>query len=218
MLKKILPLIRLLAYLLILTGSQPSWAFDLFDPQRGVEKPPPPPAPKPVAKKPPPPPPKKPKPMPPQKDFSLQGVTQLGKNYTVYLQAPDNKLVRVAWRKGQKKPLSGFNDYVLYDVKPRQVKLDYPKDSTCRKSNEAKGVRCLKKSGGAELDLRRGKPTAPQVHIANTQPANQGRLPVPPQPSTQAVTPKRTVIKPEDVPPGMKVVRTPFGDRLVPIK
>lgn len=207
-----LPLISIL----LISYAHSTMALDLFDPRRGAPPPEPvkveepPPKPTPVAPKPQP-----PKPMPPQKDFVLQGTSQIGDKYTAYLQAPDGKTIRQSWKPGQTLTLKGFAGYRLRKVGDKEVEIEYPKESTCRKSDEKKGIKCSKDGLSAQLELRHGQPTAgrPAPPVASAPDAT------PPNAAPEnPVTPKPNIIKPEDVPPGMKIVRTPFGDRLVPIK
>jgi len=212
--------------------SSNSYGFDLFDPDRG--KPPPPP---PKTIKPPPSPKSLPnpfsqsratsprkkfsrkKPRPPQKDFSLKGTSLIGSKRAAILKGPDGKEFVQFLKDNKRTPIKNYANYHLLKVEPGLVRIEYPTESPCEKSNDKKGLKC--DNGAAILSLMSQKALPPR------------KLPQPattPKPATnknEAETNKRRkayqgfkkrVIKDEDVPPGMRVIRTPFGDRLVPIK
>jgi hypothetical protein len=250
-------------YLLVLLLCHLAWpslaeeSFDLFDAERGKEKPPPLPAQPPVEIKPPVTPPKPALPAPPQKDFTLEGTSRIGARVSAMLVAPDGKKVMQTLRDNQATPIKGYEEFKLLSVDARQVEVLYPENSPCRASNLQRGIQCGSDGKSATLNLLNARalpPSAPPpVPIQPGQPApmdnpfaaalqqanqqaNQqagqppGALnPFAPQPSPVGMTgnpplapgqaqpdfrPQR--IRDEDVPPGMKVIRTPFGDRLVP--
>jgi len=199
--------------------------FDLFDDDRGVEKKPDPPPtqPPPVQQLPPPIPKPPPKRVLPQNDFMLRGTSRFGEKYIAILQTSTGKEFFQSWTpKDANMPikLKGFENYTLLKIEPRRVHLAYPDEAPCQKSNlEAKGVEC-QADGSAILTLVRRQaiaaPKQPEAPIAvnpielQQKPENLPDQKRPQQPF------KRRIIKDEDVPPGMRVVRTPFGDRLVP--
>jgi len=201
--------------------------FDLFDDDRGVEKKPePPPVQQPPVQQPPPP---KPKPPPkrllPQKDFTLRGTSRFGEKYIAVFQTPTNKEFLQSWTPKEANipiKLKGFENYRLLKIEPRRVHLAYPDEAPCQKSNlEVNGVEC-QADGSAILTLvRRQAIAAPKQPIVpvveNPTELQQKPENLPDQRRPQQPF-KRRVIKDEDVPPGMRVVRTPFGDRLVPDK
>ena len=215
-------------------------AFDLFDPERGQEKvvqPEPKPEPKPnpfaaAAKKAPPP---KPKRLKPQKDFTIRGISRIGQKYAVVLQGPDNKQFIEYWQSGNAAtPLKNHAQHKLLKVTSREVTIGYPSDAPCQQSKDGKGLTCSKNghTGTISLIQRQAIAVAPPTPPVNAVPSNR---PVNPfeaalkrqreqetaqtnpanaQGNRNTFQPKR--IKSEDIPPGMRVVRTPFGDRLVP--
>jgi len=234
---------RLIAYtsLLILSMNK-IYAFDLFDPERGKAPPPPTVVEQPKPKEEPKPPPVNPfaappKPPPVQRDFVLRGISRIGNIYKIILQPPDGKPAFIQnWKPQEVNKIKGFSDFILLNVESREVKISYPEES-CLKNNSQIGVTCSSDNKVATLELvaRDAIPVA----VAPQQP----ETPPPPNPFALAamsaannVTPEelakreeeiakrrevyqsfqRQVIKDEDVPPGMRVVRTPFGDRLVP--
>jgi hypothetical protein len=234
---------RNLLILFILMYFSTAWAgFDLFNQDRG--KPPEPP-PAPVQPTPPPPaptPPPAPKPPPPpQKDFVLKGTTKLGKNYQVFLQTPDGKDIIYEWtNKDKSSDIEGFADFSVLNVTPREVVIRYPDNAPCQNSHIDRGVMCAADQKTATLKLVRGAPTPPKPiavpppSAVPTAPTAAGGLvpnnpnSPPPSPEAQRLQalfqqaaqqnqPQNAPLKPGENPPaGMKVVKTPFGDRLVP--
>ncbi len=209
--------------------AQKAEGFDLFDPNRGREEPPPPPPkPTPPPPKPTPPPPKRP--MPPQKDFTLQGVSMIGRHQSVMLRGPNGKTVPVRPRQSGPKPMPipGYGGYALLSVSPREVRIQYPEVSPCRKSDKNRGIQCSPDGKFATLSLAHANPLPPKPTPPPQPPGNnpqavdlakrlqelQRQKQNQNQNNPQKFQPRR--IRDEDVPPGMKVVRTPFGDRLVP--
>ena len=234
--------ILIMTLFLVFSSTQAS-AFDLFNPDRG-KPPPPPPAPKPslststfnkttksktklinpfkarVSKKssrkn------KKPKKRPPQKDFVLQGTSRFGSRRAAVLKGPDNKPFIQYFENNTRTPLKGFEDYHLVSVKAREVQIEYPEDFPCHKDKPKKGLKCDKIANGktvAILNLKRNEALpAPKASPKKTAKKSS-------QEDEQKKRKelyknfKKRVIKDEDVPAGMRVVRTPFGDRLVPLK
>lgn len=201
--------------------------FDLFDLNRGKEKAPPP---APVQAPPPPKPlPPPPKPKPPQQDFILRGTNILGKQRSAVLQAPGGKIIVQKLSHGKAVKISGYPEYELLEIAPRRVKLRYPQEVPCSKSDPQKGLRCRSETL-AELNLIRAKPTAPRPQPQ--PPVNpQSTINVPPPASLPGApnnnqpqaNPNQNAgfqphfIKDEDIPAGMRRIRTPFGDRLVPL-
>ncbi len=234
---------RLIAYtsLLILSMNK-IYAFDLFDPERGKIPPPPPTvAEQPKPKEEPKPPPVNPfaappKPPPVQRDFVLRGISRIGNMYKVILQPPDGKPAFVQdWKPQEVNKIKGFSDYILLNVESREVGISYP-EASCLKNNSQIGVKCSSDNKVATLELvaRDAIPAAVAPPPPSTPPPNPFALAA--MSAANNATPEelakheeeiakrrevyqnfqRQVIKDEDVPPGMRVVRTPFGDRLVP--
>jgi len=159
--------------------------------------------------------------MKPQKDFILRGVSRLGKQYRAILELPDGKQKAVRWKPGQKIPIAGFSAYKITNIKiqDRSVTVTYPKNSSCRKSNDKKGVTCSTDKKSATLNLAFAKPTAapPPTKAINKDSLAQkqkNRITSPNQ--APLVKQFQQKIKDQDIPEGMRRVRTPFGDRLVP--
>jgi hypothetical protein len=231
-------LITLILTMALWLGSTQTHAFDLFEADRGKPPPPPPPLIKqsqipnpfrlrqqeiPHKTQ------KSRKAMPPQKDFFLRGTSRIGDFRSVILKGPDNKdFIQHFNNNGrtliEPRPDYPYKGYYLLVVEAREVKIEYPAESPCRKSNEKKGLTCSETDGGktALLALTQSKalPT-PKPRISKTKKAadaKKRREEKRKKRQEQYKNFKRKVIKDEDVPEGMRVVRTPFGDRLVPKK
>jgi hypothetical protein len=157
----------------------------------------------------------------PQKDFFLQGTSLIGDKRAVVLKGPGNKEFVQYFKNNTRTPIKidGYSDYYLLSVEAREIQIEYPADSPCRKSYDKKGHECIDEGKIAKLSLTPGKALPPK----RPKPA------VTPKPKKTKKSDrkkrrqlyknfKRKIIKDEDVPPGMRVVRTPFGDRLVPVK
>ena len=200
------------------------------------------PEPFPRARKPLPPIPKPPKPLLPQKDFILRGTSLIGKQRSVVLKGPDSKEFIQKLEDDQRTPIAGYPDYYLLSVNAREIQLEYPTDAPCRTDNPQQGIKCNKEDNGKTvvLSLQRQqalppRPVAPAARSSSAQsPATTATGSKRPATTLEEIRARREearkkreelyknfqrrVIKDEDVPPGMRVVRTPFGDRLVPIR
>ena len=202
--------------------------FDLFDSDRGKPKvvaPPPPPPKNPflqAAKRQPPPPPRRNVPPPPQKDFTLRGISIIGSQKSVILQAVDGKQYLRRWLTTGPTPIQGipgYEDYAILKIEPKEVHIRYPEKSPCRRNNEKVGIKC-NPDGSAILGFMHRNPIiqAPPPSPTQAQNSEEDEDAEAKKARLKEVYKnfKRKVIKDEDVPPGMRVVRTPFGDRLVP--
>lgn len=230
----------LILSIFLMNSSQVSAEFDLFNQDRGKPPDPPPPAPLPA---PPPPPAPKPPP-PPQKDFVLKGTTKFGNTYRVFLQTPDGKDLAQDWSTDLQKnrEIEGFSDFSIVAVKPREVVIRYPDNSPCINSHLDRGIHCSADHKTATLKIVRGAPTPPKpvVQLPSAVPtspppppggAGGGLVPAnstAPSPEAQRLQAlfqqaaqqnqaQNASAKTGDSPPaGMRVIKTPFGDRLVP--
>lgn len=236
-------LTTLIITLSLLLGSANAVAFDLFNPDRG--KPPPPPASETPVKKPKStslPNPFRALPMKPQeqvptkllrqKDFTLLGTSRIGKKRAVVLKGPDNKEFVLRFKNNTRTLIKNYEKeyegYYLLDVKAREVQIEYPANAPCRKSNEQKGVECNDADEGKTviLSLMQHKSISSPPKLRPKTTANKKDKKKDKKKREEARKKrqeryknfKKKVIKDEDVPPGMRVVHTPFGDRLVPIK
>jgi hypothetical protein len=186
--------------------------------------------------------PKPPKPLLPQKDFVLRGTSLIGKQRSVVLKGPDSKEFIQKLETDQRTPITGYPDYYLLNVNAREIQVEYPADAPCRTDNPQQGIKCNKEDNGktVALSLQRQQalpprpvpiPPPPQPLPMQSPVAAGSTLPPTTLDEIRARREEarkkreelyknfqRRVIKDEEVPPGMRVVRTPFGDRLVPIQ
>lgn len=170
--------------------------------------------------------------------FTLVGTSRIGSKYSATLAASNGAIVVVSGSPGTVQEIPNHPGYRLVDIGSRQVSIAGPSGVPCVAAAD-KGVTCGA-NGVSLLGLATAAPVA--VVAAETATAGDGAAPVPAgdvppdNPFAAALRaaaqneanaridgdgfnraerfqPRR--IPPEDVPPGMRVVRTPFGDRLV---
>jgi len=173
----------------------------------------------------------------PQKDFVLKGVSQIGERYIVFLEAPNTKVIKVDMEDKRRVSIKhGFPDYHLIRMTERKVKIDYPANAPCRRPNPQKSIKCTNGGKSATLGFIVGNPfISPKTAVSKNPPnkvnpflaaMNKNKQLSDKEKSKRDAALqkrrdlyknfKRQVIKDEDVPDGMRVVRTPFGDRVVP--
>jgi hypothetical protein len=150
-----------------------------------------------------------------QRDFVLQGTSRIGNRRAVVLKAPNNKQFIQYFEDNVVTEIKDYEGYYLLSVKPREIVIEYPEDAPCRKSNEAKGIICNEADEGRTALLSLEKRKIVTSSSSNKPSTTTTTKTTTEKPKTKF---KRKVIKPEDVPPGMRVVHTPFGDRLIPVK
>jgi len=223
-------------------------SFDLFNPDRGKKRSPPSPPksvsmrvpkgplsnpfvgshklPSPRKR-----PPERKKRLPPQKDLELRGTSRIGDKRAVVLRGPDNKDFIQYFRSKDKITTPGgqlgvgikepYQDYYLLSIEARKIEIEYPAESPCRKSNDEKGLTCNEGGQTATLRLTHGKALPPRKPPATPKkPPTAAEKREENQKKRREIYQnfKKQVIKDEEVPAGMRVIRTPFGDRLVPLK
>jgi hypothetical protein len=178
--------------------------------------------------------------MPSAPAFTLVGTSRIGGRQTATLLSSTGQLVKVDLNAEGDQPIEGFPGYRLVRVGSREAAISLPEGMPCLGSR-SQGVSCGA-DGLVALTLTNAAPVPvaePPVQ-ADGQPVvsevtETGDVP-PDNPFAAALRaaaqneraagdgqrgpfnaerfqPRR--IAPEDVPPGMRVVRTPFGDRLV---
>lgn len=177
-------------------------------------------------------------------EFTLVGTSRIGDNYSAILKhrSGDNVVVRTA--PGSTTPVTGYTSFLISDVGAGNVSLRYPADIPCEDHQE-QGVSCTNTANTARLELVNGEALAVQRGVntvdgagaqaegAVVEASSDNGEPVNPFEAIRAAraaglspadaaaaangagrfTPRR--IRDEDVPPGMRKVSTPFGDRLV---
>ena len=170
--------------------------------------------------------------------FTLLGTSRIGDKRRVRLVDGSGKVIVVEISDDESTPIPDYIGYRVAAFDSGKVTVSLPADTPCYGATD-KGVRC-NTEGMAELRLTTA---APIVVVSNQEnpdgqvdqaEGNQDGQPDNPfaaalraaaqnEANAQNGRPRRNNgerfearrIAPEDVPPGMRVVRTPFGDRLV---
>tara|TARA_B100000686_G_scaffold353644_2_gene460119 strand:+ start:444 stop:1073 length:630 start_codon:yes stop_codon:yes gene_type:complete len=160
--------------------------------------------------------------------LSLIGITRIGNTYSVILRTGEDNSILVKAPENNSVIIPGFPGYSISQIGSKNINLNYPENSSCVESL-ASGIKCLDDQV-ARLSLTKTEPlkAARSSELESSQQTeNDVEAPINP---FEAITrraarpdselrqdnqfrPRR--INPEDVPPGMRIVSTPFGDRLV---
>jgi hypothetical protein len=178
--------------------------------------------------------------MPSAPAFTLVGTSRIGGRQTATLASSTGQIVKVDLSDDGDQPIDGFPGYELVRLRSREAAIRLPPGMPCLGS-QSQGVSCgadglvaLRLTNAAPVPVAEtpvqtdGQPVVAEVtensDIAGDNPfaaalraaaqneraAGDGqRGPF----NAERFQARR--IAPEDVPPGMRVVRTPFGDRLV---
>jgi len=176
-------------------------------------------------------------------EFVLTGTSRIGNSYSAILTHRSGESVVVRSAPNQVTRIEGFETFSITDVGQGRAVISYPGGFPCVEAAD-KGVRCNSSNNSSELQLVNSAPIArralPQtqesslqngvVEVDDSVPAetpinpfaalrnraqgqNGAGQPTNDNSAPQTFTPRR--IPPSEVPPGMRVVTTPFGDRLV---
>lgn len=162
--------------------------------------------------------------------FSLIGSARIGSHTSVMLRHASGEKVRVPLER-LRMPIPGYEQYAVVGSDGDSVSIQYPQSVACV-GFVAQGVSCDASRNVATLSLTAAKAILPgQAPAETAQPdseheeersiqanpfealRNRVQNGEPPSESPGRFQPRR--IDPADVPPGMRVVSTPFGDRLV---
>tara|TARA_R110001592_G_scaffold200815_1_gene449680 strand:+ start:251 stop:943 length:693 start_codon:yes stop_codon:yes gene_type:complete len=170
--------------------------------------------------------------------FTLLGTSRIGDTRRASLIDSDGKVLVVELSDQGSTPIPEYSGFSIVSLDSGKVSISMPEDTPCIGSSD-KGVHCSS-NGLAELSLT----TAAPIVLASSQENNNGapeqaggaeegqpenpfaaalRAAAQNEASAQSGRPRRNNgegfevrrIADEDVPPGMRKVRTPFGDRLV---
>lgn len=173
-------------------------------------------------------------------EFTLLGTSRIGDKYSAILQHKDGEAILVKTSPGSATTIPDHGDYRVVSVAAGTVSIRYPGSNTCVEFSD-RGITCDEADNTANLALVASEPLAPRnppqrlatqssegrtaaggnsdgaqeevinpfatLREAEVDGADGGTAP------SNRFSPRR--IAPEDVPPGMRVVSTPFGDRLV---
>jgi hypothetical protein len=175
--------------------------------------------------------------------FTLVGTSRIGVQRSAVVRHQNGESIRVSTGTGGTGSIAGYEEYSIYDVGPGKLAVRYPSNIPCVE-HKAKGVSCSATPNTALLELVNAEALARKEPILGAEAGNSnqelvdgevapGVNPFEALRAARAATgsldqnnradsrgggngrftPRR--IAPEDVPPGMRVVSTPFGDRLV---
>ena len=165
-------------------------------------------------------------------EFSLIGTSRIGATASVTLRHRSGIALRVPMRR-QRIQVPGYEQYVIVGFDSNSVSIQYPQSVSCANfaadgfvCDEIRNVAMLSLTV-SDVNLRRAEQnkTQPQGSGPEQQEANsvstnpfEALRKRPQNAAGPAGQPNRFQprrIDPSDVPPGMRVVSTPFGDRLV---
>ena len=170
--------------------------------------------------------------------FTLLGTSRIGDRRRARLMDSEGNVVVVEMSDNESTPIPDYIGYRIAQFESGKVTISLPGDTPCYGQTD-KGVRCGS-DGMMELTLTTAEPIVIAGNQDNAtgapgqeetaqegQPENPFaaalRAAAQNEANAQSGRPRRNNgeriearrIAPEDVPPGMRVVRTPFGDRLV---
>lgn len=166
--------------------------------------------------------------------FTLLGTSRIGSKLKASLVDNNGEVVQVVMSDADSTPIPGHSGYNLVRVGSRSVAIRQPTNTPCVAASD-KGVECSS-DGLAQLSLTTAAPpTAVASADSNDEIAAANGEEEPDNPFAaalraaaqnesatrgrggRAINERFEVrrIAPEDIPEGQRVVRTPFGDRLV---
>ena len=165
--------------------------------------------------------------------FTLVGTSRIGGNTAITLRHSSGEQVRIEYT-GSPTQISGYEGFSVSGFTGRSVSIRHPSNSPCV-AIEDKGVDCDQGANTSHIRLTTASAVSaeseplrdvqelpdepPQENFTNPfdglRRSAENGAPAPSQRDSQRFRPRR--IDPADVPPGMRVVSTPFGDRLVEI-
>ena len=172
-------------------------------------------------------------------EFTLVGTSRIGSKYSAIIQHRGGDIMVVKGTAGSNTQIPGYAGFSIVDISGDRASIAYPVNVPCVEFLE-RGVSCNASTNLVVLSLANGEPLASEQTRSETNQSGEartsgvlneeeiGETPVNPfevlrtrannttgsrASGNQQFSPRR--IAPEDVPPGMRVVSTPFGDRLV---
>ena len=167
-------------------------------------------------------------------EFTLIGTTRIGRNFLVVLKDRLGEIISINMSAGTSASIPSHPGFQIVEIGSGNAAIQFPNISRCVEFLD-QGVGCEtddiarlvltnakpleRASGGAMLNSGSIAESLPQGAVEQENESNpfEAILQRAANPDSgvegTAFEPRR--IKPEDVPPGMRVVSTPFGDRLV---
>tara|TARA_B100000676_G_scaffold124496_1_gene124026 strand:+ start:12089 stop:12760 length:672 start_codon:yes stop_codon:yes gene_type:complete len=166
-------------------------------------------------------------------EFTLVGTSRIGSNRVVVVEDSLGEIISLSLTEESTEIVPGYPNYRVLEISSGQVSIEYPANAACIEFLE-QGVAC-ESQRVAILSLKNASPLEPVNRGGKgndsglVEVSEDGDISVNPfeailsraaNPDTEiepdnSFTPRR--ISPEEVPPGMRIVSTPFGDRLVEI-
>ncbi|MDG2422299.1 MAG: hypothetical protein P8N40_11425 [Gammaproteobacteria bacterium] len=164
--------------------------------------------------------------------FTLVGTTRIGESHSVMLRENNGEIISIKSKANTVLSIPGYPGYLVSEIGLARAAIEYPEDLPCIEYID-EGVLCIEPNK-AQLGLTNATPLEARnrldinVNEDRADSSGQSLSGEPQNPfealleggansdsneETGSFTPRR--INPEDVPPGMRVVSTPFGDRLV---
>ena len=168
-------------------------------------------------------------------EFTLLGTSRIGSSYSAILRHRSGDSVLVRSQGNTATAIEGHAGYSVLSVGAGKLSLRYPVSVPCVE-DAGLGVGCAAGPNTAELVLGTSVPLSGPVPSGTVELRDTAEQP----PTAQSANPFEAIIaaqaggndqgqddgeraerfvpkriNPEDVPPGMRVVATPFGDRLV---
>ena len=168
-------------------------------------------------------------------DFTLLGTSRIGGSYSAILRHMSGESILVRSQENAATAIEGHPGYSVLSVGTGKLSLRYPASDHCAE-DVGQGVSCNAGPNTAELVLSSSAPLSravPPTSLEQQGSSTESSIAQSKNPFEAIIAaqddgndasqvdgvrgerfvPKR--ISPEDVPPGMRVVATPFGDRLV---
>ncbi|MSR11219.1 MAG: hypothetical protein EXR84_05390 [Gammaproteobacteria bacterium] len=178
-----------------------------------------------------------------QPEFTLIGTSRIGDSYSVILTDRNGAKMVIKTEPGVNVPIPEYSEYQIVATAAGKVSVMHPDSIPCVEFPDS-GIRCNSAGNIAELTLPNNPPVARSQEPAqlaitqvDLQPAevieenpqnpfeimraralngdnSDNPAVMPDADGNGGFVPRR--FEPSEVPPGMRVVSTPFGDRLVP--
>lgn len=165
-------------------------------------------------------------------EFTLLGTSNIGGHFSVMIMDNQGETLRIAKPSGSDIAIPNHPGYILTKVEANRVSVRYPEDIPCIASKENK-ISCSD-INTAVLTLANRDPLIRSSEAGNSSESNELQEDEPAVNPFEALRASRENaagidsdatanngrfrprrIDPNDVPPGMRVISTPFGDRLV---
>ena len=166
-------------------------------------------------------------------EFTLIGTSRIGSEYSVIIKHRGGDTLIVKAGPNSSTQIPGYSGYSILGVESGSISIRYPENVSCVEFHD-QGVSCAGGGNIAALSLANGEPMPSDEVETSLATATSNELlpdeqPINPFEALRAQQNNRSAntrdvdnerfmprrISPEDVPPGMRVVSTPFGDRLV---